>query len=57
MKCEENGLYPVFHPKPYSLVNKIQDYNGSGCHINISTKKTRDDDGMDVINQIIENMK
>jgi len=34
--CEKEGLYATFHPKPLN-----GDWNGSGCHINISSKKTR----------------
>jgi glutamine synthetase len=34
--CEERGLYTVFHPKPL-----LGNWNGSGCHINISTTNTR----------------
>lgn len=35
--CERFNMYPVFHPKP--IHNKK--WNGSGCHINISTHNTR----------------
>lgn len=35
--CEESGLYATFHPKPLN-----GDWNGSGCHINISSSNTRE---------------
>ena len=34
--CERHGLYATFHPKPLS-----GDWNGSGCHVNISTAEFR----------------
>ena len=36
MLCEKHGLYATFHPKPLS-----GEWNGSGCHINISTAEIR----------------
>lgn len=48
--CEKHGLYASFHPKPVS-----GDWNGSGCHVNISTEKTRNN-GWGEILRIIENM-
>lgn len=57
--CEEKGLYTVFHPKPL-----LGNWNGSGCHINISTKKTRENkkdtnrgSGYDEILQILSKME
>lgn len=37
--CEKYDVYPVFHPKP--IKTKDKEWNGSGCHVNISTNKTR----------------
>jgi glutamine synthetase len=37
MLCERHGLYATFHPKPLS-----GEWNGSGCHINISTAEIRE---------------
>lgn len=37
MLCEEHELYAVFNPKPI----KGGEWNGSGCHVNISTNETR----------------
>ena len=42
--CEQYGLYATFHPKPLS-----GDWNGSGCHVNISTRDTRKEGGLEYI--------
>ena len=45
MLCEKHGLYASFHPKPLS-----GEWNGSGCHVNISTMDMRErDDGYQII--------
>lgn len=49
--CEKYDLYTSFHPKPIG-----GDWNGSGCHINISTKNTREDTDLIEINRIIANI-
>lgn len=41
-----------FHPKPYE-----GDYNGSGCHINMSSWRTRADEGLDEIKKTMELME
>jgi glutamine synthetase len=40
-----------YHPKP------INNVNGSGCHINFSTKPMREDNGLEHINIAIEKLK
>lgn len=49
--CEKYDLYTSFHPKPIG-----GEWNGSGCHINISTKQTRNDTDLIEINRIIANI-
>lgn len=53
--CEKYNLYPVFHPKP--IKTKDKEWNGSGCHINISTEKTRNGEGINEIYRIIKKME
>lgn len=40
-----------YNPKPYP--NK----SGSGCHVNFSTRETRDENGLDIIYKYIEKLK
>jgi len=65
--CEKYDVYPVFHPKP--IKTKEKEWNGSGCHVNISTSRTRttknetknetnnETYGLDEIYRIISNME
>ena len=54
--CEKHNTVPVFDPKPIK-----GDWNGSGCHVNVSTNSTRAAKGgeavMDVIKAYIEKME
>lgn len=45
------GISINYHPKP------IQEVNGSGCHINFSTKSMREDNGLEVIMTAIDKLK
>ncbi len=53
--CQKYGYYAVFHPKPL-----IGDWNGSGCHVNMSNVNTRNgkgDEPMNYIHNMCEIMK
>src|SRR3990167_5558443 len=51
--CEEKKLIPNFEPKPIK-----GDWNGSGCHVNISTKDTRESvNKMQTIEKLMSEMK
>jgi glutamine synthetase len=53
--CQKYGYYAVFHPKPLT-----GDWNGSGCHVNMSNIITRDgykDDPMKHIHNMCKLMK
>jgi len=45
------GITINYHPKP------IKDVNGSGCHINFSTKEMREENGLNHIIIAIDNLK
>ncbi len=45
------GVRVNYHPKPLSI------YNGSGCHINFSTKSMREENGLDIIMMAINKLQ
>ena len=49
--CEQYGVQVSFDPKPIP-----GDWNGAGCHTNVSTKAMRADGGFEVIKKAMERL-
>lgn len=55
--AESEDLDVTFHPKPIRGPEFEEKWNGSGAHINVSTKESREEDGLNVIYQYMELLK
>ncbi len=57
-RIAEMEKYDVtFHPKPIRSPEFQEYWNGSGAHINVSTKDTRNENGLDAIYQYMDLLK
>lgn len=59
LKClaESEGIDVTFHPKPIRGPEFEEKWNGSGAHINVSTKESREENGLDVIYKYMDLLK
>ncbi len=55
--AENEELDVTFHPKPIRNPEFEEKWNGSGAHINVSTKESRQENGLEVIYQYMDLLK
>ncbi len=55
--AEMNNYDVTFHPKPIRAPEFEERWNGSGAHINISTKESRNENGLEVIYKYMDLLK
>lgn len=57
-RIAEKEKYDItFHPKPIRKPEFEELWNGSGCHINVSTKESREINGIEIIYKYIDLLK